>query len=173
MKKTLFLSAICLMVFSSASAQDKKYPKPQKDNVVYLYDKDKNSTTELETPKMTTDRRHVGIWGNESVMVIPGVSSNVRISKMTNPQFLIHFNPENANPGAECMLNYCEVKGQREYVDSKSGAHGTAKQAGTEINFAKVGSGLYLLTLPIAANTGEYFFLITSTNEAFAFGLER
>ena len=115
--KNFFFTAICLLILSSSQAQDKKYPNLQKNNVIYLYDKDKGSVEELETPKMTAQKRHVGIWGSESVMTLPGTASNIRVSKMTNPQFLIHFDRENANPVAECVLNYCEVKGQRENTE--------------------------------------------------------
>lgn len=151
-----------------------KYPKLSQYEVPYYFDEFKNSLLELESANCTIRRLHVGAWGHVTTKSIQGLASNIRLSKQNNIQFIIQLNNPKANPNALCELNFCEIKGQREFVYSKEGAHGKIIQDVVSINFKKLNdTGLYLITPNKILPKGEYFFSINEQNEVFAFGIDK
>lgn len=150
-----------------------KYPSPDVKDVPFYFDEGKNTLTKLEHYALNIEDRHVGIWGSVEVIAIPGLSSNVKFSRNNSLQFIIRLE-DDANPSALCELDAFETKGkgQREYIATKSGAHGAIKQASVAIKFDKVGPGLYLITAPKNIGQGEFFFKILTTKDVYAFGCD-
>ncbi|WP_395050764.1 hypothetical protein [Flavobacterium sp.] len=152
----------------------KKYPKLPLKEIPYYLNDENNSLTELESTSSKTERLHSGAWGHVTIISISGITSNIRISKRDNLQFLIQFDDSKENPNTLCELVPCVIKGQRQFVDYKEGAHGKIKQNGIPIQFKKINNnGLYLITLSKNLSKGEYFFSMINQNEVYAFGLDK
>lgn len=146
------------------------YPKVNFVNVPYFLSGDK--VIELETAELSRRKQHAGAWGKVWVTSIPGISSNVLLPKQNSTQFLIQLADPKANPFSICELHICDVKAQREFIDTKSGARGSTKQEGVKLEFKKLNdTGLYLITSAKKMAKGEYLFSITEETEVYAFSI--
>lgn len=151
----------------------KKYPKLSIKGIPYFFNSQNNSLTELESTSSKTERLKSGAWGHVTIISISGITSNIRFTKKGNLQFLIQFDDPKENPYTLCELVLCEIKGHRQFIDYKEGAHGKIKQNGIPIEFKKLNdNGLYLITFSKNKSKGEYFFSLIGQNEVYAFGLD-
>jgi hypothetical protein len=146
------------------------YPKVTFINVPYFLSG--NNIIELEKGESTRRKQHAGAWGKIWVTSIPGISSNVLLPKQNSMDFLIQLEDIKLNPFSVCELHICEVKAQREFIDTKKGAHGETKQEGIKLDFKKLNeTGLYLITPSKKLAKGEYLFTITEETDVFAFSV--
>ncbi len=155
----------------------KKYPQPPATNIPYWYDEGRNTLIELEKVTYTTETVHSGMWGRHNTMIIPGPFSNVQITRKQDPRFIIHFDKHDTEPYTSCLLNTSDVNDavkRREWVMSTKGMHGTEKQHDdVQIDFEKIGNGLYLITLNKKVKAGELFFWVSEASQVYAFGYSK
>ncbi|HMK07320.1 MAG TPA: hypothetical protein VK476_07300 [Flavobacterium sp.] len=146
------------------------YPKVNFVNVPYFFSE--NNISDLEIAESTRRRQHAGAWGKMWVTSIPGISSNVHLQKQNLIPFLIQLENPKANPFSICELHVCDIKAQREFIDTKVGVHGETKQEGIKLEFKKLNeTGLYLITPAKKLATGEYLFTILEETNVYAFSV--
>jgi hypothetical protein len=154
----------------------KRYPQPPATNIPYWYDEGRNALIELEKVTYKTETVHSGLWGKHNLMILPGPFSNVQITKKQEPRFIIQLDKD-AEPYSSCLLNTSEVNDaikRREWVMSTKGMHSTETQHdAVQIEFEKIGDGLYLITLNKKLKPGELFFWVSEASQVYAFGYSK
>ena len=159
-------------------AQDKKYPMPDFDNVPYYYDESTNSLKDLEKAAYHIEYKAKGLFGAVQIIVVPGLSSNIRFSDKQSFKFIVHFDDTRTDPSTLCKLLQFTINSknnnkQREYLIQSQGlGHSETNTKAIDANFKKIGEGLYLITFTGAPPVGEFALTIDKTKQGYAFGID-
>ncbi|RZJ36469.1 MAG: hypothetical protein EOO51_01670 [Flavobacterium sp.] len=146
------------------------YPKVGLVNVPYWFEN--GAITELEKADYTRNKQHSGAWGRMWVITVAGIASNIRLPKQDPLQFIIQLDDPKGNPFSICELHLCEVKAQRQFIDTKKGMHGEVKQEAIKLDAKALNdTGLYMLAPAKKLAKGEYIFTITDDSEVYAFSI--
>ncbi len=176
MKKTILLLTVFFSI--SLTAQDKKYPMPDFDNVPYFYDETNNSLIPLEKANYHLETKAKGLFGAGLYIVVPGATAKLRYSNTQKIQFIIHFDDARTEPSTLFQLipltiNTKNNNNQREYMAKSQGlGHSETNETQIAMNPKKIGDGLYLLTFAGEIVTGEYALTIEKTKQGYSFGID-
>ena len=171
-------SFIFFLLFSmtSAWAVAQNNLMPQFDNVPYFYEDSTKPLKEVERAQYRFQTREKGMYGTQSVIIVPGPQAKTRYSINQPLAFVVRFSDARTRPDGLIRLvafTINEKKKQREYVFQTAGVgHAETQDGSLPITFKTLGPGLYLITLNEKPAAGEYALVLDKVQEGYVFGIE-